>query len=140
MPPNDILCRFIRPDDWSKRDNRPRPGAFKQAALSVWHKDRLLAHQVQLEDLRIEHLAGYGQAHHTVADYLQLACQASQTEGVLFQVQVEWRPEDQYVEKPWRRWQYAHVQVEAIEGPDRFLAEFRRLLAQNSRAAIPPDQ
>lgn len=140
VPPDDILCRFIRPSDWSKRDNRPRPGAFKQASLSVWHKDRLLDCQVQPEDLRIHHLTGCGQAHHTAADYLQFALEAARIEGTPFQVQVEWRPDDQYVQEAWRFFRFAHVQVEAIEGPGNFLTEFRRLLALNSRLAIPPDQ
>ena len=56
-----------------------------------------------------------------------------------FQVQVEWRPEDKYVDEPWRRWRDAHVQVEAIEGPVKFLVEFRRLLALKSRFSVPPD-
>ena len=139
VPEDDVVCRFIRPDDWSIRDNRPRPGAFKQAELSVWHKDRLSSQGSTLEDLLIEHLAGYGQAHHAVADYLESAQEAVEREGTPFQVQVEWRPEDQYVEEPWRPWRDAHVQVEATEGPRKFLIEFRRLLALNSRFSVPPD-
>lgn len=139
VPPDDILCRFIRPDDWSSQNGRPRPGAFKQASLSVWHKDRLLERQVSLEDLRIGHLTGCGQAHHTAGDYLQLALTAAQTEGTPFQVQVEWRPEDECVEEPWRRWAYAHVQVEATEGPPKFLKEFRWLLTLHTRVVVPPD-
>ena len=140
VPEDDILCRFIRPGDWSKRDNRPKPGAFKQAELSVWHRDRLLSRQVRLEDLRIGHLSGCGQAHHTVADYLLFARKAAQLERTPFRVQVEWRPEDQYVDKPWQPWRDAHVQVEAVEGPDKFLVEFRRQLALKSRYSVPPDQ
>ena len=139
VPEDDVVCRFIRPDDWSNRDNRPRPGAFKQGDLSLWHRDRLLSRQVLLEDLRVEHLSGYGQAHHVVADYLKFARKAEQHEGTPFQVQVEWRPEDKYVDEPWRRWRDAHVQVEAIEGPVKFLVEFRRLLALKSRFSVPPD-
>ncbi len=139
VPEDDIVCRFIRPDDWSNRDKRPRPGAFKQADLSVWHKGRLSERDVLLEDLRIGHLAGCGQAHHTVADYLEFARKAAQCEGRPFQVQIEWRPEDQYVEEPWRPWRDAHVQVEAMEGPGKFLVEFRRQLALNLRFSVPPD-
>ena len=140
VPEDDIVCRFIRPNDWSKRDQRPRPSAFKQAALSVWHRDRLRSRNAALEDLRIEQLSGYGQAHHTTGDYLAFADEAEEIEDQQFKVQVEWRPEDQHVDEPWRQWRYAHVQVEAVEGPDKFLVEFRRLLALNSRVAIPPDQ
>jgi hypothetical protein len=139
IPPEDILCRFIRPADWSKRDNRPRPGAFKQPALSVWHIERLRAQGAVPEDLRIEHLQGCGQAHHIAGDYLALAAEASQIEGVPFQVRVEWRPNDQYVSEPWRVWADAHVQVESMEGPPDFLIEFRRLLAIRTRGSAPPD-
>ena len=37
VPEGDTLCRFVRAKDWSRRDNRPKPGAFKQHRLSVWH-------------------------------------------------------------------------------------------------------
>lgn len=139
VPAYDVLCWFIRPTDWSRRENRPRPGAFKQAALSVWHIERLRAQGVAPEDLRLEHLRGCGQAHHTAGDYRTLAIEASAIDGVPFQVQVEWRPEDQYVGEPWRAWAEAHVQVEAIEGPPNFTPEYRRLLALNMRRYAPPD-
>ena len=134
----DMLCRFIRKKDWSKRDQRPKPGAFKQALLSVWHEGELMARQVPIEDLQIEHLAGTGQAYHTADDYKAFAEKASDLEGVQFAVQVEWRPGDEYVEEPWRPWSYAHVQVEAVEGPQAFLVEFRRMLAQNVRRQVNP--
>ena len=139
VPVEDNVCRFVRAQDWSSRDNRPRPGAFKQDGLSVWHRDRLLSRHVQLEDLRIESLAGCGQAHHRVSDYLDFAQVASEEAGTPLAVQVEWRPDNEYVAEPWRRWRYAHVQVEAAEGSPQFLAEYRWLLAVNSRHVIPPD-
>ena len=94
---------------------------------------------MSLEDLRIAHLAGCGQAHHTVGDYLRFATEAAESEGVPFRVQVEFRSENEYVAEPWLLWAYAHVQVEAIEGPPNFLLEFRRLLALNARYVVPPD-
>ena len=139
MPNCDVLCRFIRPRDWSNRENRPRPGAFKQPDLSVWHKDKLEDKDVQLAELRIEHLAGWGQAHYTAGDFLRLAKETSESEGNDFQVIVEWRPDDEFVEEPWRKWRYAHVQVEAVLGPQNFLTEFRRRLSLEARTAIPPD-
>ncbi len=84
-------------------------------------------------------MAGYGQAHHTVGDYETLAEQAALRTGIPFQVRAEWRSEDQYVDEPWRNWAYAHVQIEALEGPANFLAEFRRLLAAYARLVVPPD-
>ena len=139
VPRYDVLCRFVRPADWSARENRPRPGAFKQADMSVWHIGQLRAMHVALDELRIAHLGGCGQAHHTAGDYQDLAAEASQTEGISFAVQVEWRPDDQCVSEPWRQWAAAHAQVETTLGPANFLPEFRRLLALRTRRAIPPD-
>ena len=139
VPPDDMVCRFISPMHWSRRENQPREGAFKQEGLSVWHQDKLHDHGVALEDLRIENLVGYGQAHRQAGDYTELARQVSENAGEPFQVQVEWRPEDEYVDPPWRQWRYAHVQVEAIAGPSQFLRRFRKLLTANSRVVIPPD-
>ena len=54
-------------------------------------------------------------------------------------VVVVWRWEDQYVAESWRRWNYAHVQVEATSGPAQFTPEYRALLATNCRHSVPPD-
>ena len=105
----------------------------------MWHLESLQSHGVRVEDLRVEHLAGAGQAHHRVSDYIELARRASEVEGIPFSVRVEWRREDEFVSEPWRLWGYAHVQVESVEGPEQFLGEFRRILAQNSRNVVPPD-
>ena len=139
VPEDDIVCRFVRPRDWSSRDDRPRPGAFKQAGLSVWHKARVESRGITLEDLRIEHLSGYGQAHHAAGDYIELAEESSRQEETPLEVQVEWRPEDECVAEPWRQWRDAHAQVEAIQGPAQFTPLFRRLLALNCRTKVAPD-
>ncbi len=139
VPPDDMLCRFISPMHWSTRENQPREGAFKQEGLSVWHYGRLLENDVRLEDLLIENLAGFGQAHHLAGDYTDLAREVSEKSGEPFEVQVEWRPEYEHVGRPWHRWRYAHVQVEAIAGPAQFLRRYRKLLTVNSRVVIPPD-
>ena len=138
VPQDDLVCRFIRPRDWNGRNNRPKASAFKQPDLSVWHIGRLLERGASIDDLRIEHLAGYGQAHHAVSDYETLAEEATQRTGIAFRVRAEWRSADQYVDEPWRPWAYAHVQVEALEGPANFLAEFRRLLAAHARYVVSP--
>ena len=137
----DIVCRFIRPADWSRRDQRPRPGAFKdRRGISLWHRKRLRQQAVALEDLLIEHLTGWGQAHHQAGDYADLAAIAAEKEGQSLQVRVEWRPEDEYVAPAWRPWRYAHAQgeTETIDGAEEVLIEFRRLLAIKSRLAIAP--
>ena len=122
VPDDDMLCRFVRRQDWSTREGRPKPGAFKQGGLSVWDCEKLREHAVQLDELRIEHLAGCGQAHHTAADYLEHSSEAERREGTLLGVQVVWRSGDEYVTAPWRKWRYAHVQVEATSGPRQFTA------------------
>ena len=104
VPQDDMLCRFVRPRDWNQGTGRPSQRAFAQPGLSVWHIGSLLERGVSLEDLRIEHLAGYGQAHHTTGDYLRFAAEAAESEGTPFQVTVEWRHENEYVTEPWRTW------------------------------------
>ena len=105
----------------------------------MWNVESLQSHGARVEDLQVEHLAGSGQAHHRVSDYSELARRASEVEGVAFSVRVEWRRDDEYVSEPWRQWRYAHVQVETIVGPEQFLGEFRRYLAQSSQYLVPPD-
>ena len=136
VPPDDIVCRFIRPTYWNKRDNRPKSAAFKQSGLSVWHNELLLNNGVSLETLQVGHLAGSGQAHHTAGQYIELADEVAQSEGTAFRVQVEWRPEN--ATEFWQQWAYAHAQVEAIEGPDDFLKQFRDQLALRCHYQSPP--
>ena len=138
VPPDDRLCRFIRPDKWNDKLNLPTQRAFKQVGLSVWNRGQLLQRNIQLEDLLVGNLIGCGQAHHTAGDYLRFALEVTQDEGIPCQVRVEWHPDE--VPEPWWKWRYAHVQVEATEGPNDFPLEFRRLLAANSRHKIPPGQ
>ena len=136
VPNNDVVCRFIRPsrNTWNREERRPKQQAFKQEGLSVWHQGRLCARGIALEDLLIENLSGYGQAHHTAGDYREFARQVAENEP--FEVQVEWRPDE--VTDSWRRWKCAHVQVEATEGPRTFPREFRRLLALHTRSVVSP--
>ena len=135
---DDMLCRFISPDKWNDKQQLPTQRAFKQAGLSVWHRGRLSQHNIRLKDLLIETQIGWGQAHHTAGDYLSIALKVTQEEGIPCHIRVEWRPDE--VAVPWQEWRYAHVQVEAAEGPDDFPLEFRRLLAASSRHRIPPGQ
>ena len=120
VPSQDTLCRFVRRQDWSRREGRPKPGAFKQSGLSVWNCDKLREHGVTLDELRIEHLSGCGQAHHTAGDYLEHAREAERQDGIVLGVQVLWRSGDEHVAPPWRNWRCAHVQIESTSGLDRF--------------------
>ena len=150
MPVADevILCRFIRPhrDHWSVRDQRLKPGAFKDSRgdLSVWDVGRLEQHSVPVADLLIDALTGCGQAQHTARDYREFAAEAAAEVNYPLQVAVERRTGDEFVAEPWRRWSYAHIQVETAAGGNAarerdVLAEFRRLLALNARLIVPPD-
>ncbi len=139
VPEADTLCRFVRTRDWSRRDNRPKPGAFKQHWLSVWHTNILARNGVVLTTLCIGSLEGSGQAFHTTGDYIRIAAEAAAIEQTPFTVQVEWRTEDEFVGEEWRQWRYAHVQVESVEGPGDFLPEFRRQLALQTRSVVAPE-
>ena len=141
LPNDDILCRFIRDNDWSARDNRPKTGAFKykNRELSVWHKERLESEGVDLKQLRLAELSGSGQALHSVEQYFE-ARQVAEENGDGFEMQVEFRPEDEYVSEAWRQWRYAHAQVEIVEGPEKFPLVFRAYLARRYHSVIPPDK
>ena len=128
---NNILCRFIRPKDWSTKFKRPTPQAFKQMALSVWHKGWLDQQLVSLDELRIGSLEGAGQAHHTVQDYHRFADEAS--------LSIEIRPSPDNVEAPWQQWRDAHCEVNVTASPTQCLQSFRNLLVAQSRVLVPPD-
>ena len=145
VPVDDNVCRFIRKKDWSTELDKPKAKAFKQNAMSVWHEGRLEAQEATLDNLQIGELAGSGQLSLTVGDYLDIASRVSSRIGETFQIQVEWRPEDEYVAEAWRQWRDAHAQVETTEEtppPKLFPSAFRELLiiqAQRKQAIIPPD-
>ena len=77
--------------------------------------------------------------HHTAQDYLDYAREAESKENTTIDVQAVWRTDDEYVEVPWRKWRDAHVQVEAMSGPEQFTAVYRQLLATNCRHRVSPD-
>lgn len=137
VPPEDILCRFIRPKLWSEKEQRPKFAAFKQENMSVWNKNKLLENDVQLEELKIGSLAKAGQAHFTAQDFIDLSVRVSQQKKYPFEVRVKWRPE--CTVDIFKEWDYAHVQVEAIKGSSMFPSEFREELSKNCRHKIPPD-
>lgn len=146
VPPNDVVCRFIDPIHWIKRDKCPNETAFKppkEKHLSVWHEGLLQEHNVSVHDLKIEGLSEHGHVCHSVRTYLEVAQEASQDKpkqprATRIQVEVEFRPEEEFVDLPWRKWDYAHCQVEATVGPQRLTGRFRKLMAARSKHAIPP--
>ena len=140
LSPHDMLCRFIAAETskWSKKNQRPRPAAFKENnGISVWNVRELATRGVDPGDLAVERLTGFGQAHHTVRDYQQIAHEATEHAGPLAVV-VKSRPEDLYVKEAWRKWSYAHFQVEFTEYSDAAGAYFRQQLSKTARQIIPP--
>ena len=70
---DDIVCRFVRSKDWSRAEQRPKPGAFKQIDFSVWHLDRLRSDGAKIEHLQFDTLACTGQAHYAAGDFVRIA-------------------------------------------------------------------
>ena len=140
---DDIVCRFIRHQDWSTALGKPKATLLKQLDLSVWHEECLHSQGATLSDLRIESLVGSGQLLLTVKDYFDIASEVSSRTGETFEIQVEWRSEDQYVLEPWREWRDAHVQVETVGNAwECFPPEFRNLViieARRKKTVVPPD-
>ena len=137
VPSADLVCRFVRHRDWSNHENRPRASAFKDnRGLTVWHKERVRQHGDELNDLLIDHLAGAGKVLHCAGDY-ESAARAADLVAV-----VEWRPEDEHVGAPWRKWSNAHAHVEIEPALDQraLLQRFReRLAQQTARDQTPPE-
>lgn len=146
VPPDDVVCRFIDPLHWVKRDRCPAETAFKppkEKDLSVWHEGLLEEHGASVDELKIKELSEHGHVCHSVREYQEVAREASQDKpkqprAIKIQVEVEFRPEDEFVDPPWEEWNYAHCQVEATVGPRRLTGRFRKLMAARSKHAIPP--
>lgn len=136
VPTNDTVCRFIRETDWSTVHEKTKAKALKEDEMSLWHESQLEAQGATLEDLKIGELAGAGEFCLTVGDYLDIAQEVS------LNIQVEWRPEDNYVKVLWRQWRDAHVQVEMTgdSPPRHFPPEFRRILTvmAKRKGIVPP--
>ena len=116
---------------------------LKQSDMSVWDEDCLATLEATLGDLQFDQLEGSGKLKLAVQDYLDIATEVSSKMGQAFQIQVEWRSEDQFVTEPWRKWRDAHAQVEMPESPsNHFPPEFRNLVvivAKRKEGITPPD-
>ena len=141
VPEDDVVCRFVRSKDWSTAEQRPKPGAFKDLDLSVWHLERLEGQGARLEDLQFGSLLGSGQAHYDVGDFSQIAREveaeaAAGGESGKLDVTVEWSPET--VVDEWKRWASAHIEVRTEMDCKKLWAAFRRALCTNARDVVPP--
>ena len=148
VPQDDVVCRFIDPLHWSEREGGPKENAFKPPLgerLSVWHEGRLSENESTIQDLKIKGLSKHGHVCHNAMAYHEVAKEASTVteenpRPVEIKVELEFRPEDEFVDPPWRKWAQAHCQVEAVIGPQRLTGRFHRLMAARSKHATPPPQ
>ena len=143
VPPSYIVCRFIRKSEWSAETGMAKAKALKSKDMSVWHEETLINQGASLQTLQFGSLEGSGHFTLTVQEYLDIASAVAATINQPFQVQVEWRPEDDYVPEPWRPWREAHAQVEMLgEDWNAFPEAFRSLViikAQRKETAVPSD-
>ena len=70
VPNSDVVCRFIRPSEWSSVEKAPKKRRLKEQDMSVWSIGGLGKMSASLADLQIQHLEGSGQLNLAVQDYL----------------------------------------------------------------------
>lgn len=146
VPPDALLCRFIRETDWSEPTGRPKADLFKRPAWSVWDVGLLSQQQVSNIDLRLGDLEGAGQLYYTANDYLEFAEEAVRMKGPGLSLRIVRRTDNTNVDERWQRWAYAHVEVDTTDGPPARdpLTQFRRILTVESvnraKKMVPPDK
>ena len=128
VPDEDWICRFVPPEEWDDDLQEPSPSAFRASdrQLSVFHRKRVEDSGDTLQDLCIEQLNGFGEAHLTVAACIELGSGISDR----FNPKVYWRP--YHVQEAWVRWREAHAQIESSGGDGGFPRSYRVLLARNA--------
>ena len=143
VPNKDIVCHFIRQSEWSEQIRRPKARSLRDNDLSAWHERQLAAQGATLDHLRFGEFAGAGKLKLTAGDYLEIAEKVALKTGATFQLQVEWRPEDEFVGEAWHQWRDAHVQVEMLDRTQKhFPSAFRDLvgiMGMRKEGSIPPD-
>lgn len=128
VPEEDWICRFVAPEESNDELQEPSPSAFRASdrQLSLFHRQRVEDSGGTLQDLFIQQLSGFGEAHLTVAACIELGQGISQQ----FDPKVYWRPD--HVQEEWARWKEAHAQVESSGGDRGFPRSYRVLLARNA--------
>ena len=143
VPPGDILCRFIDPKHWSDDDKRPAASAFRPSKergshtwkLSMWHQDRIVKSGIQLGDLCIDSLTGFGEALITTREILDAA---EESFSPVFRPQAVWRPGEAM--PPLDAWANAHINIESKRPSSGFPDDFRLLLASRCYVSRPPER
>ena len=146
MPEQDdgFFCRFVRRQDWSVLEHRPKPGAFKHKDnVSLWHERRVLDHGDQLHDLQFGPLADTGQAYFRAGEIerhaqdVEAKAKAEGNCNCSLSVTVEWRPEA--APKDWQKWVDAHAEIiEAATNCHELTVRLRRALCTNARRLVAP--
>ncbi|MYB39608.1 MAG: hypothetical protein F4Y26_19945 [Gammaproteobacteria bacterium] len=140
----DYFCRFVRPQDWSTENDRPKASAFKHRHnVSLWHEGRVLDHGDELSALQCGPLANTGQAFFQAGEIEQHArdvvanAEAKGNCDCSLSVAVEWRPET--ASECWKKWAHAHAEIIEAETNCRDLTvQFRRALCANARRLVAP--
>ena len=144
VPNDEIVCHFIEESDWSEVLKAPKAKSLKQKDMSVWHPGRLAAQGATLDDLRFREFTGAGKLMLTPDDYFAIAEKVASKTGTPFELQAEWRPEDEFVGPDWRAWRNAHAQVEMLDQSIKhFPQEFRALvgiIGMRKPSSVPPDR
>ncbi len=137
-----MVCRFVRARDWSVGEDRPKPSAFKQVDLSLFHEERVQNHGDDLSDLQFDSLFGTGRAYFHAGDFSRFAQKIkSRAEpefaNAALSVEAVWKPET--VPEAWLRWADAHVEMAAPETNCKTLmTRLRRKLCMNTRRKQAP--
>lgn len=130
----DVVCVFVRPQDWNSNKGEPRTTAFagREWSLSAWHCERVTGLGSQLSELAIDSLVGSKETLFTVGEFaeaLYAPLDNSLNKGDLsssdLEVSVVFRPEPEYVRPKWRTWADAHTQAEHNNGNNKFPPWYR---------------
>ena len=137
VPNEDWVCRFVRYDDWNFEKDRPAHSAFRASdgQLSVFHVEQVRQGGYSLQDLCINRLAGAGEAHLLVEQYIDTAKNGN---SPVFDPRVYWRP--MQVATEWTEWANAHAQVESERGDKNFPQTYRVALTLLASQLRPPTQ
>ena len=133
-----MVCRFVRPDQWSYEEKRPKPGAFKdKRGLTLWHERKLEENNATIHDLKFDHLEKFGEAYYRVEDFEIYAQKANERENGTLEVSLHWRPTTAL--GAWEQWNYAHIEMDEDASHDEALRVLRRKLSLNARRTKPPN-
>lgn len=136
VPDDDVVCRFMRAEEWSESENRPRANAFKRSNMTVWHEDRILASGSQMSDLQIGQLHGSARAYYAAGDFSAVAKEVKCETGEYAEASVLWNHSDEAVPYEWSKWKCAHAEVNFRLCGEEVTRRFRAELAIRARRKV----